>query len=207
VIRANSPVKAMPLRSALLLATLPLLFSHPGSCLAQAVPTGIKAQSPKTPPAAAAAPAAQPRQVAFAAVDQAKKAGVKACAPLLEELVKQNVDAEHAAITTWNKQAPDQRMYSALNVMKFPNEVAPRAIGVVTTTPAAGGHCDGDAVRIHPSKLACEDIAKSLSKAPAPQTIGDVKVYPPNNAGQRVILLPAATSGCVVIGTGAYYGL
>jgi hypothetical protein len=201
--------KAVPFRpSTLFRAALPaLLLLSSGSVEAQTLAPVKQSQPPKTAPAPSAAANAPARQIQLAAVDQAKKAGVKACAPLLEELVKQNVDAEHAAITTWNKQAPDQRMYSALNVMKFPNEIAPRAIGVVSTTPAAGGHCDGDAVRIHPSKLSCEDIAKSLSKAPTPQTIGDVKVYSPNNAGQRVILLPAATSGCVVIGTGAYYGL
>ncbi len=155
-----------------------------------------------------AVPANQAPDLKFIGVDQAQKAGVKTCLPLLKDLTGLTVDGDSVAVSTWNKDASDKRAFSALSFMKYNNKTAPNALGLVSATPNAEGRCDGSNIRIQSSALSCEAIAANLAKqnAPAPQMIGDVRTYLPNQQGQRTILTPAATSGCIVVFTGTYYG-
>jgi hypothetical protein len=92
--------------------------------------------------------------------------------------------------------------------MTFPDEVSSNAIGIVTVTPTGSGHCDGATVRIQPTKLGCEQIGGSLAKRnmPTPQLASNFWVYPLSASGQQIILLPAASGGCVVVTTGARFG-
>ncbi len=170
---------------------------------------------PKQPPAGnaapkteAAAPVNQTVDLKLVGVDQAQKAGVKTCIPLLKDLTGLTVDGDSAAISTWNKDTPDKRAFSALSFMKYNNKTAPHALGLVSAVPNSEGRCDGSNIRIQSSALSCEAIAANLAKqnAPAPQMMGDVRTYLPNQQGQRTILTPAATSGCIVVFTGTYYG-
>lgn len=182
----------------------------------KAAPASPKANAQPQPsaqatPAGSTAPAGNPTPPAptsFVAIGQLQGAGVKTCLPLMNELLRATVDAEHTAVTTWNKEAPDQRAVSSINVMTLPNDIAPRAIGFVATTPTTSNHCDGEKMRVQPSKLSCDAIAANLAKqnVAQPAVMGDVRVYAPMNQGSRIILLPAATSGCVVIDTGSFYG-
>ncbi len=167
------------------------------------VPATNSAPKPDTAP-----PASQTPDLKFVGVDQAQKAGVKTCLPLLKDLTGLTVDGDSAAISTWNKDAPDKRAFSALNFMKYNNKTAPHALGLVSAVPNSEGRCDGSNIRIQSSALSCEAIAANLAKqnAPAPQMVGDVRTYLPNQQGQRTILTPAATSGCIVVFTGTYYG-
>jgi hypothetical protein len=144
----------------------------------------------------------------FAAADQAKKAGV-ACQPAIGEMTRLTVDAAHKTVSLWNKETPTQRSFTALNFLGYDNQkTAPRALSFFAVTPTSGNHCDSNNFRIQPSSLSCSEIAANLSrqKNPDPTTIGDSLLYPPNAAGQRIILMPTATTGCVVVSTGAYYG-
>ncbi len=161
--------------------------------------------SPAVAPIAKKEPeASDPR---FLALNQAQNAGVKTCLPLIKDLTGLTIDGESATVSTWNKDEPDNRAFSALSVMKYPNQTAPRAIGLVSATPA-GTHCDGSNIRIQSSALTCDAIAANLAKqnVPEPQVLGDVRLYAPNAQGQRTILSPAATNGCVLVFTGTYYG-
>lgn len=165
------------------------------------------AKKPPAPAAAAAKPAGPAPATPFAAVEQAKKAGA-GCLPALTDISRITIDSGHTAVSTWNKDAPSQRSFSALNFLKYENQaVAPRSLALVTVTPTPGNHCDASSMRIQPSKLSCQEISAGLAKqnGPAPQPIDDVLMYPPTQSGQRVILMPAA-SGCVVVSTGSYYG-
>jgi hypothetical protein len=144
----------------------------------------------------------------FVAVEQAKKAGA-ACLPALGEISRLSVDAAHTTVSLWNKEAPAQRTFTALNFLVYENQkVAPRALSFVAVTPTPGNHCDSSNLRVQPSSLSCAEISANLAKQnnPAPTPMGDILLYQPNAAGQRVILLPAATTGCIVISTGNYYG-
>jgi hypothetical protein len=107
-----------------------------------------------------------------------------------------------------NREAPDQRTAASINVMTYPSDVAPRAIGFVSVTPTPGNHCDGEKIRIQPSRLTCDAIATNLTNQnmPQPTVMGDVRAYPPFDQGSRIILLPAAAGGCVVIDAGTFYG-
>jgi len=163
------------------------------------------AKKPAAP--AAAKPAAQAQATPFAAVEQAKKAGA-GCLPALTDISRITLDSGHTAVSTWNKDAPSQRSFSALNFLKYENQpVSPRSLALVTVSPTPANHCDAASMRIQPSKLSCQEISAGLAKqnGPAPQAIDDVLMYPPTQAGQRLILMPAA-AGCVVVSTGSYYG-
>ena len=151
------------------------------------------------------APISDPRLLS---VDQAQKVGVKTCLPLLKSLSSLTVEGENVAVSNWNKESPDRRAFSSLSVMRYPTITAPRALGLISATPTTDGQCDGTNIRIQPSTLNCDEIAINLAKQniPAPEVLGDVRLYAPNPQGQRTILTPAATTGCIVVFTGTYYG-
>ena len=142
------------------------------------------------------------------AVENAQKVGVKACLPLLAEEAAANIDIEHATTSTWSKDDPDHRIYSALSFLTYPNDTAPRALVATVAAPTARPPCDGSTLRIQPSRLACEQIAANLAnqKSPAPEMVGDVRLYPPAPNGLRLVLMPSATTGCVVISSGTFFG-
>lgn len=151
------------------------------------------------------APISDPR---FLGADQAQKLGVKTCLPMLKSLSNLTVEGENVATSSWNKENPDRRAFTSLSIMRYPTPTAPRALGLITAVPNSDGQCDGANIRIQPSTLSCDDIAANLAKQniPAPEVLGDVRLYTPNPQGQRTILTPAATTGCVVVFTGTYYG-
>jgi hypothetical protein len=151
------------------------------------------------------APISDPR---FLGADQAQKLGVKTCLPMLKSLSNLTVEGENVATSSWNKENPNSRAFSSLSIMRYPTPTAPRALGLIAAVPNSDGQCDGANIRIQPSTLSCDDIAANLAKqkTPAPELVGDVRLYAPNTQGQRTILTPAATTGCVVVFTGTYYG-
>jgi hypothetical protein len=166
-------------------------------------------------PAAATAETAAPQQAPagqspFAALEQAKKLGVRACLPVYNDLLSRTINSEHVAVTNWNKETPDLSTIFSMNLLKIAgaNNPAPRAIGFVSATPTAGARCDGELVRVQPSSLSCDEIAGNLTKAnkPAPQITNEIRIYAPDATGLSLILLPGVASGCVVIGSGVYYG-
>lgn len=170
------------------------------------------AAKPRAKPAAEQQPAAAAptTDAHFAAVDKAKEVGA-ACINGLTDMARVSIDTGHTAISTWQKDAPGQRAFAALNFLNYENQpTAPRAVSFISATPTVGGHCDMNSLRVQPSKLSCDEIAANLAKqttpAPAPQKIGDMAIYPATTAGQRVVLLPSPAAGCVVISTGSYFG-
>lgn len=169
-----------------------------------------QSEKPAAPtPAAAPAAAADPKaQSPFVVVEQAKAVGA-ACLPALNDLAKITLDTTQTSMATWNKAAPGQRSFSALNFLEYQNQPnAPRAVALMNVSPTKDDHCDATNIRVQPSKLSCDEISANLMKqgSPAPEKYGDTKLFAPLAVGQRIALLPAATTGCVVISTGVYYG-
>lgn len=172
--------------------------------------------APRNPaPTARAQPQAQPQAqaaprppVSFLALEQLQGAGVRTCLPLMNELLRATVDVEHAGVANWNRDNPDQRAVSSINITAYPNDIAPRAISFVSAAPTRSGYCDGEKIRVQPSRLSCDAIAANLARqnAPQPAVMSDVRTYPPSSQGSRLILLPAAAGGCVVIDAGTFYG-
>ncbi len=164
-------------------------------------------QKPKTPSTESSAKISNtdPRLIG---ADQAQKAGVKTCLPLLKSLSSVTIEGENVTSSNWNKEAPDRRAFSSLSIMRYPTATAPRALGLITAVPNSDGQCDGTNIRIQPSTLSCDEIAANLAKQniPTPEVLGDVRLYAPNPQGQRTVLTPTATTGCVVVFTGTYYG-
>ena len=154
---------------------------------------------------AAAKPQAEADKPQFAPVVEAQKNDVKTCLPMLNDLARLSITGPHTSVNSWSRETPNERMFTA---MSFANAGAGSFVSVINATPTAKGHCDGADVRIESSKLSCEDIARDLQKkdAPKPETVNGTLLFPTNAAGQRLVLLPAAASGCVLITTGGYYG-
>ncbi len=174
----------------------------------------LSAQSPekeKAPGKAKAPAKPQPAEAdkpQFAPAVEAQKNDVKTCLPMLNDLSRLSITGPHTSVTSWSREAPNERMFTALSFASQPNAGGGNFVSVISATPTAKGRCDGANVRIEPSKQSCEDIARDLQKqnVPKPEVMNGTLLYPTNAAGQRLVLLPAAASGCVLISTGGYYG-
>ncbi len=144
----------------------------------------------------------------YAALAQARKVGVVRCAPLLANLLRLSVAGGHTALSTWHKDAPNTRMFSAIDLSSGTKDRPRNLLGVVAAAPESGGRCDGVNVTLEVTAASCEKIAGDLAahKAPEPEIRGGERLYAPNDAGQRVVLLPDTAKGCVIVSTGTYYG-
>ena len=172
----------------------------------------LLAQPPEKEKASGKAKAAKPQAEAekpqFAPIVEAQKNGVTTCLPMLTDLARLSIAGPHTSVTSWNRETPNERMFSALSFSSQPTAGGGHFVSVISATPTAKGHCDGADVRIEASKQSCDDIARDMQKqnVPKPETMASALLYPPNAAGQRLVLLPSPASGCVVITTGGYYG-
>jgi len=169
--------------------------------------------SAKAPAKSKAPPATKPQQAEpeksqFAPVAEAQKKGVKTCLPMLNDLSRLSITGPHTSVISWNNETPNERMFTALSFSSATDANAAHFASVISATPSANGHCDGGDVRIEAAKQGCEDIARDLQRQnySKPDVLNGTLLYPTNPAGQRLVLLPAAASGCVVITTGGYYG-
>jgi hypothetical protein len=162
----------------------------------------------KAPAKAKAPPPAEAAKTQFAPLGEAQKNGVTTCLPMLTDLSRLSITGPHTSVTSWNREAPNERMFTALSFSSSTDANAARFVSVISATPTAKGHCDGADVRIEASKQSCDDIARDMQKqkVPKPETMNGALLYPANAAGQRLVLMSAAASGCVVITTGGYYG-
>jgi hypothetical protein len=199
--------KTIAILSVLLLGVIAASFALNGPLFAES-PAKDKDKAPAKPKAP---PAAQPQAGAekpqFAPVIEAQKNGVMTCLPMVGDLSRFSIGAPHTSVASWSREAANERMFTALS---FPAQANPGAgfVSLISATPTPKGHCDGSNVRVESSKQSCDEIAGDLQKknVPKPETINGTLLFPPNAAGQRLVLLPAATSGCVVISTGGYFG-
>ena len=162
----------------------------------------------KTPAPGKAQPA-EAEKPQFAPVVEAQKNDVKTCLPMLTELSRVSITGPHTSVNSWNRESPNERMFTALSVASQPNAGGGgNFLSVISATPTPKGRCDGSNVRIEASKQSCDEIARDLQKqnAPKPETMNGTLLYPANAAGQRLVLMPGAGAGCVVVSTGGYYG-
>ncbi|MFY9655166.1 MAG: hypothetical protein WAK01_01055 [Methylocystis sp.] len=158
--------------------------------------------------AKAPAATAEAQKPQFAPVVEAEKNDVKTCLPMLNDLSRFSITGPHTSVTGWNREAPNERIFTAISFANPTNAGVGNFISVISATPTAKGHCDGANVRIEAAKQSCDIIARDLQKqnAPKPETMNGTLLFPTNAAGQRLVLLPSPASGCVVITTGGYYG-
>ena len=113
---------------------------------------------------------------------------------------------EYAAATTWNVKQPDQRISIAMIAQKFgKSAAAPLGISSVFSAPNAEGKCDGAGVQVIPTTLACSAVQTQILQKG--KQIADLASIPMlqdgNNA--RIMLLPSAGNGCVIVGFNNLY--
>lgn len=195
------------------------LFSTP--TLAQADPAADAkkakkaiAAAPADPapaPVAAASPAPSPAAQAsgeFQLVTQLQAAGVKTCLDIANNMGRFEMTGatEYATSSTWNKTAPDKRLFSSLIGQKFgQNATTPMGLSGVISSPGAEGKCDAVAIQVLPSTTACPAIqSQVLAKG---ELLGNLAGVPMlrNAQNLRVMLLPTAGNGCVIVGMTNYY--
>ncbi len=167
-------------------------------------PEKEKATGKAKAPAAAPQPA-EAQKPQFAPVVEAQKNDVKTCLPMLTDLARLSIAGPHTSVSSWSREAANERMFSAIS---FSSQPGSNFVSVISATPTAKGHCDGADVRVEAFKQGCDEISLDLQKqnAPKPETMYGTLLFPTNAAGQRLVLLPSPASGCVVITTGGYYG-
>ena len=202
-----------------------------GASLAQTDPTEVKkvkkpkpaleaaAPSKKSSEAVAAKPAATPAlsaaipaeggKVAEFQVDQQlQAAGVKTCLQTAGGLGRFQMAGvtEYAATSTWNKAAPDARMVSSVIGQRYgANTVSPVGLSGVISAPSADGKCDGFGIQVIPTASACAAVEEEiLTKGQMLASLAGVPMLR-NAQNQRVMLLPSAGNGCMIVGMNNYY--
>jgi hypothetical protein len=170
----------------------------------------LSAEPPEKEKASGKAKAGKPQppeadKPQFAPVVEAQKNDVKTCLPMLTDLSRLSISGPHTSVSSWSREASNERMFTALS---FASQPGSNFVSVISATPTAKGHCDGADVRIEASKQSCDDISRDLQKqnVAKPETVNGTLLYPTNAAGQRLVLLPSPAAGCVVVTTGGYYG-
>ena len=173
---------------------------------------------PAKPAAAAAAPAAAPAKAAaadpakaepeFQVLTQLRNAGVKTCLQTAQGLgaYTMNGVTEYAATSTWSPKQPDGHLVVSTIGQKFGNAAAaPMAISSVFSAPNAAGKCDGAGVQVIPSSVSCQQIqAQILQKGKALADLAGIPMMQDQNNG-RVMLMPSAGNGCVIVGFNNLY--
>ena len=191
------------------LAAIPAFGVETAKPKPAAVAKPIDAAAPAAPATAAVPDAAAPSAAAeFQVVTQLKNAGVKTCLQTAQGLGGYTMGGvtEYAAATTWNVKQPDQRISIAMIAQKFgKSAAAPLGVSSVFSAPNADGKCDGAGVQVIPTTLACSAVqAQILQKG---KQIADLATIPmlqdANNA--RIMLLPSAGNGCVIVGFNNLY--
>ena len=195
-----------------LIATIAGIFAIQTS-VAVAVETAKPAAKPTAAtaaPAAQAAPAAPAAaaQAEFQVVTQMKNAGIKTCVQTAQGLGGYTMGGvtEYAAATTWHVKEPDKRISIAMIAQKFGQSAqAPLGVSSVFSAPNAEGKCDGAGVQVIPTALACSAVqGQILQKGkPVADLAGIPMLQDANNS--RIMLIPSAGNGCVIVGFNNLY--
>ena len=155
----------------------------------------------------AAAPAAPGSTADIQTLEQLQKAGVKSCLQIAKAVGQATMfGTEYAAASTWHSKQPDNRFSVSMIGQKLaPNSGATNGISGVFSSPTADGKCDAAAVQIIPTQDACSKIqTQVLEKG---KLLGDLAGIPilQNAANAQVMLIPAASNGCVVVALSTAY--
>ena len=156
--------------------------------------------------------AAQPQAIgtnddaSYQPVIHAKEAGLSACLNGINTISRMTVDSTHAAVSTWNKDDPNDRMFNSVVGLTYKSQVAPKAVSVLVTAPTIAKKCDGTTVQVQPSSLTCDAIEKNLS-AGSKEKFNDMNSIPmiQTSQMQRFLLMPTQDSGCVVVAVNTYF--
>jgi hypothetical protein len=113
---------------------------------------------------------------------------------------------QYAATSTWSRADPDRRLFSSVMGQRFGQSAAtPVGVSGVVSAPSSDGKCDAVGFQILPTTSACSDVqAQVLDKG---ELLGDMAGVPilRNSQNIRVMLLPTAGNGCVIVGMNSYY--
>lgn len=177
---------------------------------AAAAPAPAAAAKPAAAAAAtqAAATPAPPAQPEFQVVTQMKNAGIKTCVQTAQGLGGYTMGGvtEYAAATTWHVKEPDKRISIAMIAQKFGQSAqAPLGVSSVFSAPNADGKCDGAGVQVIPTALACAAVQGQilLKGKPVADLAGIPMLQDGNNS--RIMLIPSAGNGCVIVGFNNLY--
>ena len=178
--------------------------AKPASAAAAApVKPGAKTDAPAVQAAAPAA--AEPE---FQVTAQLRNAGVKTCLQTAQGMgaYTMNGVTEYAAASSWNAKTPDTRFVSALIGQKFgAGGGAPLGMSSVFSAPNATGKCDGAGVQVIPTASACKDVqGQILQKGKALTELAGIPLLQ-DAANARIMLLPSAGNGCVIVGVNNFY--
>ncbi len=202
---ASFPMLARATLVAGLGAVMVTVLPNFAGATAQTAPTKPVPKPASTAPKTVAAAEPQVAIVESQPVIHAKSAAVTTCLTAVSELARMNLDAPYVALSTWNKSAANDHLFESIVGLKYDNQVAPRAISVLTASPTPAKNCDGGSVQVQPSNLSCEAIAKNLTNASMKTTDLNGVTMIAGEGPMRYALLPTAGNGCAVVGIGTYF--
>lgn len=142
--------------------------------------------------------------------DQLRTAGVSKCLNMTQgigQFTMANV-AEYGSNSSWNAKQPDQHLLSAMIGQKFAGTNGAgelHGVSAVMAAPTMDGKCDGAFVQIIPSPLSCDALQTTvMAKGKQLGVLAGIPLLQ-NASAQRMMLLPTAGNGCVVVGFNNVY--
>jgi len=176
----------------------------PEAAQAQAPAAQAQAPAAEAPAAPAGGTAAeaqsqQPKIPLYA--QHAMQAGVQTCAPVVNHLGNAAVDTDYGVQSVWSREEPNQHMFWQLIGMRYRNRPGlDKASSVLIAAPVTPQSCEGVLVQVIPSTRTCDAIEESLTKEGGKpvEILGGVHNML-SVRGERVMLLPAARSSCVIV--------
>jgi len=198
-----------PARPVAAVAAAPTSAASPVPAETVAAPAA-EAVAPAAVEAKPAATAAAPAQVAadFQVFQQLQAAGVRTCLQLADGMGRFQMTGvtQYAAASTWNKNDPDKRLVASLIGQRFGQEAtSPVGMSGVISSPGATGKCDAVGIQVLPTTSACSTVqTQVLAKGEQLGTLAGVPLLR-NAQNLRVMLLPTAGNGCVIVGMNNFY--
>lgn len=142
---------------------------------------------------------APPQAPDFPALGQAKAAGVETCLDGLMRLLPSTIDAPHEVFSFWSKTNADRHLFGSIAGLQYAQSAAPRAASVVAVVPNDARVCEGVGVQILPTARACGAVQGALLRnSHALTTLAGLPLIE-SDLGQRMLLVPTAGNGCVVV--------
>ncbi len=153
---------------------------------------------------AKAQPSATPMQE-YQPVAHARAAGANTCVGTLTALSRLTIDGNYAAMSNWNKSAPDAHMFNSVIGINHANATIPKAVSVLVTAPNAVHNCDATTVQVQPSALPCATLQNNMmqDKRNILRQLASLSIIDSNTA-VRYLLLPGDAKNCVIVAVGNY---
>lgn len=135
--------------------------------------------------------------------EQAQQLGLRTCQSAVDVFSTKNIgDKNHASTAIWNKQAANDRLFSAAVVVKYKDGASLMAL---TAAPTRNGQCDSSYTFVYPLNFSCAETRRTMLGGWTIATELEGLITLKGTSGVGSATMFPMGSGCVLVITGADY--